>query len=128
MPAIHEAMDFGEPTHIHDPLKLLAPVRTHNQDNLVDLVTLFETLDRISNNRLVADEAQQFIKSHPLAAASRYNNGGDHRGSVGVSARGSCQLQKGSVSASSGVKVKCLLDKRVEWISVLALALTLPSP
>jgi hypothetical protein len=87
--AINEAIDFGEPTDIHDPLKLLAPVGTHYQDDLIDLVTLFETVNRMSNYRFVADEAQQFIKSHPLAAASRYYNGGDHGESVSV--RGSCQ-------------------------------------
>jgi hypothetical protein len=76
---INEAIDFGEPTPIHDPLKLLAPIGTHHQDNLIDLVTLFETVNRMSNYRFVAHQAQQFIKSHPLATASRYNNGGDHQ-------------------------------------------------
>ena len=102
--AINEAIDFGEPAPIHDPLKLLAPVGTHHQDNLINLVTLFETVDRMSNDRLVADEAQQFIKSHPLAAASRYNNGGDHEEScqcqsvVSVSCQCQCQWGAGALA------------------------------
>jgi hypothetical protein len=38
----------------------------------------------MSNHRPVTEQAQQFIKAHPLTAASRYNNGGNH-GVVGIS-------------------------------------------
>jgi hypothetical protein len=48
---------------------------------------LFKPIDRVSDDRPVADEAQQLIKSHPLTAASRYDDGGDHEGEVV-----SCQL------------------------------------
>ena len=92
--AIDKAIDLGKSESVHDLLKFCAPIGTNDQNHLVDIVALFEPVDRMSNDRLVADEAQQFIKSHSLTAASRYDYGRDHEESCQcqLSVSVSCQL------------------------------------
>src|ERR1700731_2705152 len=105
--AVDKATDLGEPKSVHDFLKLCPPIGANDQHHLIDLVTLLEPVNRMSDHRLVANQAQQFIKSHPLTAASRDNNGGDHR-----------RVVSGQWSVASGNAVRSVEIKRAAGLPV----------
>src|ERR1700759_1750503 len=98
--AIDQAIYFGKPETIHDLLKFCAPIGTNNDHHLIDAVAMLEPVNRMSNNRLVADHTQQFIEPHPLTATSRHNNRENHS-RLSVSVVGSRLVVSFQLSAPS---------------------------
>src|ERR1700730_12177479 len=89
--SIYQAPDFLESEFLDHLLKLIASIRTNHQCNLIDEIALFKTLNGMDHDRLPAKRCSQLVKAHSLAAASGYNNSGDHW-SVGVSVFGGALL------------------------------------
>ena len=56
--AVDKGADFGKSASVHELLKLDAPIGTNDQDDLIDILALFKPIDRVSDDRPVADEAQ----------------------------------------------------------------------
>src|SRR5262245_49112013 len=71
----HDRANFFEPCTGRDSSNFIVPLFTRNEDNFVDTISAFERADCVTDNWFARDYSKQFIETHALAAAARYDDG-----------------------------------------------------
>ena len=73
--AWNNVADFLKSILPNEFLKFLYPFRARHQNNLPDRCRSLEGVNRVREDRLIAEKRQQFIEPHPLAAARGDDDG-----------------------------------------------------
>jgi hypothetical protein len=59
-------------------LKFVHTLSARDQDDLIHAARLFERCEGVRENRFVAEQRQQLVEAHPLAASRRDDDGTKH--------------------------------------------------
>src|SRR4029077_8351953 len=72
--AVHNFVNLFEAKRSHNLFEFQTPIRANNKHHFIDKIALFKSIQRMSYDRLPAQETRQLVQPHTPAASRRNNN------------------------------------------------------